>query len=315
MQGHVSDQRVNGGWVPSLIIAGAAAFWGLYWIPLRETEALGVPPLWSVALFNMPLVLVSGVVFLWFFRSNRHLLGQIILAGVLAGAGLALYGMGLMLTTVVRATLLFYLTPVWGTLIGIVVLGERPGLRRWFALTLGIAGLILTIGLTPDDLNLVFGAGEVVGLASGLVWAAAATVIRRSEGLPATGLAFFQFATAFIVTSVFAISMGEGFVTAEIIATALNWYLITGAICHVGNNLHHFRRHRSGVPRKIRPVDDDRSCCRRVFCRHPFARRSTFNMGVDWCGANHLSRHRRSHWIGGLASIRAETAHPPRLVP
>ncbi len=229
MHGPVSDQRVNGGWMPSLIIAGAAAFWGLYWIPLRETEALGVPPLWSVALFNMPLVFVSGVVFLWFYRSNRRLLGQIVLAGVLAGAGLALYGMGLMLTTVVRATLLFYLTPVWGTLIGIIVLGERPGLRRWFALTLGIGGLILTIGLTPDDLNLVFGAGEAVGLASGLVWAAAATVIRRSEGLPSTGLAFFQFATAFIVTSVFAISMGEGFVTAEIIATALNWYLIIGA--------------------------------------------------------------------------------------
>lgn len=234
MQGPTgSDQagvkQGGGGWLPSAIIAGCAAFWGLYWIPLRETEALGVPPVWSVALFNLPLIVCSFAVFLWFFRANQAVLGKVILAGVLAGTGLALYGMGLMLTTVVRATLLFYLTPVWGTLIGMAVLGERPGLRRWIALAFGIIGLILTIGLTPDDLTLVFGVGEAVGLISGLVWAMAATVMRGSGGLPASGTAFFQFLAAGIVTAFFAMAMGEGPPTAEMIDRAANWYLLIGA--------------------------------------------------------------------------------------
>ena len=229
MQGPAGSDQTQGGWLPSAIIAGCAAFWGLYWIPLRETEALGVPPIWSVALFNMPLIFCSFAVFLWCFRVNRAVMGKVVIAGVLAGAGLALYGMGLMLTTVVRATLLFYLTPVWGTLIGMAVLGERPGLRRWIALVCGIAGLVLTIGLTPADLNLVFGVGEAVGLASGLVWAMSATMMRGAGGLPSSGTAFFQFFTAGIVTAVFALSMGEGPLTADLIQRAVNWYLIIGA--------------------------------------------------------------------------------------
>lgn len=223
------DGQARGGWLPSAVIAGCAAFWGLYWIPLRETEALGVPPVWSVALFNIPLIFISAAIFAWFFGANRAVLGRVILAGMLAGAGLALYGMGLMLTTVVRATLLFYLTPVWGTLIGMAVLGERPGMRRWIALTFGIIGLALTIGLTPEDLNLVFGMGEAVGLISGFVWASAATVIRQSGGLPSSGVAFFQFATAGLVTVIFALWLGEGPLTAEMISLAANWYLIIGA--------------------------------------------------------------------------------------
>ena len=43
MQGTPGTDQTQGGWLPSAVIAGCAAFWGLYWIPLRETEALGVP--------------------------------------------------------------------------------------------------------------------------------------------------------------------------------------------------------------------------------------------------------------------------------
>ena len=285
MQGPAGSQQAQGGWLPSAVIAGCAAFWGLYWIPLRETEALGVPPIWSVALFNMPLIFISAAVFAWFFGANRAVLGKVILAGVLAGAGLALYGMGLMLTTVVRATLLFYLTPVWGTLIGMVLLGERPGLRRWLALAFGIAGLVLTIGLTPDDLNLVFGMGEAVGLTSGLVWAMAATVMRGAGGLPTSGTAFFQFLTAGIVTAVFALAMGEGALSAEMIGLAANWYLIIGAAIMLTTIFH-----RHGLTGAIRPVDDDRSRRRRFLSRDPDPGRGVVILGMGRRRNDHRRR-------------------------
>ena len=215
--------------LPSIGIAVCAAFWGLYWIPLRETEAMGVPPVWTVALFNLPLMAVCAVIFLARYKENQAVMGRVVLAGVLAGAGLALYGAGLMLTTVVRATLLFYLTPIWGTLIGLAFLGERPGIARWAALAVAAVGLALTIGLTPEDLSPVLGIGEVVGLAAGFVWAVAASIIRGSEGLPTSGLAFFQFVSAFIITAAIAIWLGEGIATPEMVLLALNEWMLIGA--------------------------------------------------------------------------------------
>ncbi|MEM7268382.1 MAG: DMT family transporter [Pseudomonadota bacterium] len=215
--------------MPSIVIALSAAVWGLYWIPLRYTEGLGVPPVWTVALFNVPLVLVGALMFVAQYKANRPLMARIVIAGTLAGAGLAFYGAGLMLTTVVRATLLFYLTPIWGTLIGLAILGERPGWARWTALTVALVGLALTLGLSPDDLSPNLGIGEVLGLIAGMVWAGAAAVIRSSGGLPTTGLAFVQFVAAFLITAGFALWLGEGMLTVEWAVQAANWWMLIGA--------------------------------------------------------------------------------------
>ena len=163
----------------SLILVIGASAWGVYWVPVRAIEATGIENGWAVVVFNAPALAVAMIA--PFFlgsvpaRANR----LIIIAGAMAGAGLAFYAMGLVLTTVVRATLLFYLTPVWSTVLAILFLRERPGLARWAALTLGIAGLGLTLGATPDDIASGFGVGEALGLISGVVWAIAAVIIRR----------------------------------------------------------------------------------------------------------------------------------------
>jgi drug/metabolite transporter (DMT)-like permease len=46
--------------------------------------------------------------------------GPTIFAAVMIGLAFSLYANGLVETTVVRATLLYYLTPVWSTLIGVL---------------------------------------------------------------------------------------------------------------------------------------------------------------------------------------------------
>ena len=45
-----------------------------------------------------------------------------------------------------RVLLLFSLTPVWGTLLGRVLLGERVTANRGMALALGLAGLDVILG-------------------------------------------------------------------------------------------------------------------------------------------------------------------------
>lgn len=212
----------------SLIIVIGASAWGVYWIPVREIEAAGVENGWAVVVFNAP-ALIAALIAPFFLgpvpvRASR----LIMIAGALAGAGLAFYAMGLVLTTVVRATLLFYLTPVWSTVLAIIVLGERPGLSRWLALALGLAGLMLTLGASPADIAAGFGPGETLGLIAGAVWAGAAVIIRRigeieppSRAIDAR-LVMHQFIWVIIFAAAGSVLLGDGAPSPAVAAAALS---------------------------------------------------------------------------------------------
>ena len=179
--------------LPSLVIAVSASIWGLYWVPLRLVGEAGAGPAMAVVLFNLPALAAVGTLALWRWRSLSERLGVAALAGLLAGSGLAAYALGLMLSGVVKATMLFYLTPVWSTVLAMIVLGERPGPGRWCALALSLAGLGLLLGLADEDIFASFGLGEACGLASGLFWAFSAVLMRREENAPLVSMVFFQY--------------------------------------------------------------------------------------------------------------------------
>ena len=85
---------------------------------------------WSVAYFNAcPLLVLVPALFIW--RRSLHVnFTPAVFAGVILGIGLALYATGLVATSVVRATLLFYLTPIWSTIIGMMGLSTNSLMSR-----------------------------------------------------------------------------------------------------------------------------------------------------------------------------------------
>lgn len=170
----------------------SAAVWGLYWIPLRYLDAEGVGGAWAVVLVNVPAAMLLAVLVAFRWQNYRTAVGSVLAIGFFTGAGLGLYALGLVYSSVVRATLLFYLTPVWATLIGIVWLGERATWRRWAAIIGGLAGLVLLVarggGAVP--LNI----GDLYALLSGVFWAVGAALIMRSGGVPVAGMGMVQFA-------------------------------------------------------------------------------------------------------------------------
>lgn len=181
---------------PSSNLASAAVFlsasiWGLYWIPLRFLEARGLEGAWSVAFLNMPAALFLALFVGLRWRSNRVHFYYAMLIGLFTGIGLALYACGLVYSSVVRATLLFYLTPVWATLIGIFWLDERAGWQRWAAMGIGMCGLLLLVsGGGSVPLNI----GDLYALLSGLFWASGAAMIKRYGSVPLAPMTMFQFA-------------------------------------------------------------------------------------------------------------------------
>ncbi|MGB1208852.1 MAG: DMT family transporter [Paracoccaceae bacterium] len=174
----------------SLIVVAAASVWGLYWWPLHQMEAQGLSGAWALVLINLPAGLLLGLWALVTVRAQWPHRRATLWIGLLTGAGMACYGMALSETSVIRATLLFYLTPIWATLIGRYALGEATPPNRWLAIAMGFVGLaVLVSGKHPIPFNV----GDILALLSGIFWAIGAAVIKRAGAIPLAGMTAIQF--------------------------------------------------------------------------------------------------------------------------
>ncbi len=186
--------------LPSLALVVGGALWGLFWIPIREIGALGFEGAWPGFLVYLTCTVIFVPIVLVGKNLVRSPLKHLMLCGLFTGAAFTLYAVSVLLTDVVRVLLLFYLTPVWSTLLGAVFLGERITVHRMLALICGIVGLAVILGAGlqfPWPRNL----GDWLALASGLSWTIGSMLLYR---MPQTGV--FEQMLAFVLGCV-AVSM------------------------------------------------------------------------------------------------------------
>lgn len=157
---------------PFLVTTGllvGAILSGLTWIPLHVIEHSGIVGLWVtltvIVVASLPLlpalVKARGL-------GRRDLIGLFWIAALI-GVDYAFYTASLTTTQVSRAILLFYMAPVWGTLLEVFALRQPLTLRRAGALLLGGAGLVAIFGVGLD-LQISFNLGDVLALLSGILW-------------------------------------------------------------------------------------------------------------------------------------------------
>ena len=176
----------------------AGAVWGLFWIPLRALEEAGINGLWiTVVYFLIPTICLIPVVILrWQHVKEGGISLQ--LTTMLSGGALLLYSTSIVYTDVVRAILLFYLTPIWATILARIFLGDLITPSRVIAMVLAILGMLTIFGLGarfPIPQNI----GDWLGIGSGFLWAVAMVRIRMSESHSAIELTagFFQWSLIF----------------------------------------------------------------------------------------------------------------------
>ena len=160
--------------------------WGLYWIPLKQLDAMGIPSSLGAALLSVPAAIALLLVIL---QRGFKLSGQSLAIGFATGAAVACYGGSLETTSVVKATLLFYLTPVWSTLLGRYWLGEPINWQRWLAIVVGLAGCGLLVA-SPGQGG--FNSGDAMALTAGVLWSVGACLIKLNPGLPLAVTTFTQ---------------------------------------------------------------------------------------------------------------------------
>ncbi len=105
-------------------------------------------------------------------KTRRY--GFLALRGILNATSMTLFFVALTLVPIAKVSALAATTPLFATLLAILLLGERMGLRRWIGLLVGFGGAIVILRPGYGEINI----GIVYSLVSATIWACAIIVIK-----------------------------------------------------------------------------------------------------------------------------------------
>lgn len=195
----------------SLSVLAVGALWGLYWLPLRQLEHVASAGPWATAAVTL-VALVGLTPVAWLRRERLRGAGvPALVSTALGGASFVLYSNGLLYGQVAVVILMFYLTPLWSTLIARLWLGWRVPWWRYGALVVGLGGIALVLRGSSGELPLPHRLGDWLGLASGVAWSIASTgMYLHSRTAPAeTNFVFCAGATVAALMLALIIGGGE----------------------------------------------------------------------------------------------------------
>ena len=208
-----------------LACAFSGLTWGLFWIPLRGLHDAGVVGAWATVTFYLVCVLALLPFLLWRWRRVRDGGLRLQVTAAIAGVSLVFYADAVVYTEVMRAMLLYYLTPVWGTIMARVWLGEPITRARWAAIAFGLAGMLVIFGIDegfPWPRNV----GDWMGLGGGFLWAVTAVRMRGDTRTGAIEYTTVYFAWGLAVALFIAFLPLAGLATApstEALTLELHW--------------------------------------------------------------------------------------------
>jgi len=188
-------------------VAFVGITWGCWWIFLRLIEARGISPGWTLATVYGAAGLILLPLFAWRWRHWRALVWSVIAVGVAYGLPLAFWSHAVIHGNVVRVTLLFYLTPVWGTLVAVTAFRERLTPLRLLAVIFGLMGAAAVLGL-EQEFPVPRTTQEWMALLAGALFALAAAASRRWPDVSGYDSSFVMFLCSAALGVVFAALFG-----------------------------------------------------------------------------------------------------------
>lgn len=134
-----------GTFLPVLVLLWAATFWGMVWYPLRLLEQAGLSGLWTTWII-FGTAAIQGVWLSWPHRRElREKPGLLLMIALTNGWVNTAFVLAILDGNVVRVLLLFYLSPLWSTLLAWLWLGERPSKTGITTLVLAMVGAMVML--------------------------------------------------------------------------------------------------------------------------------------------------------------------------
>lgn len=217
-----------------LAVAFGGIAWGLYWVPLRALESAGLPSFDAFAAFQLaplafalPTLLIRWTA-IW---KNRKILVPL---GAALSIPMCIYSAALLQTDILRAIVLFYLMPVWSTLLERLVLGVR--ISRVRALSIGLAAAAMAI-MFGEHTGLPWpqNTGDWLALAAGATWSAATILMHRLPAQRAIDLS----AVYFLVSGAATLALTRAMplqVPFSVVAAQL-WWLVPATLVIVASSV------------------------------------------------------------------------------
>ncbi len=170
----------------AVLAALAGAFlWGIVWLPLARLTGLGITGLWATflvfALIGGVGMIPAGIA----FRRGRcrlRLLPAFLLV-VFGGLTNLLFFIALTKTTVVRALMFFYLSPVWNLMGGRLSGKGRFTVRKILMVGVALAGTAILLGL-HRNLTPQWNSGDTCALLSGIAFAISVVGLQMNPTVP-----------------------------------------------------------------------------------------------------------------------------------
>tara|TARA_Y100000590_G_scaffold52409_1_gene54983 strand:+ start:1213 stop:2109 length:897 start_codon:yes stop_codon:yes gene_type:complete len=182
----------------SIALALSAGAWGIYWLPQRILENGGLTGGWGTIAQMVIGVLVLLPICLWRKVKGRTFGLELPITGLLIGGGFICYALSFLLTDVVRALILFYMSPVWTTIFEILFLKKKPGGERAITLSLALGGLWIVFS-KETIIPLPENAGDWIALAGGAIFAAGLIRLEiiKTDGVFPIIFSFFLYGALF----------------------------------------------------------------------------------------------------------------------
>jgi drug/metabolite transporter (DMT)-like permease len=185
----------------------SAGSWGIYWLPQRILEEGGLTGGWGTIAQMIIGVLILSPISIWRKFKGRSSGLELPLTGLLIGGGFICYALSFLLTDIVRALILFYMTPIWTTIFEILFLKKRPGIERVLTLLLALGGLWIvfskqTVFPLPEN------SGDWLALAGGAIFAGGLIRLEliKTDGVFPLIFSFFFYGAIFNIFAGFALT-------------------------------------------------------------------------------------------------------------
>lgn len=211
---------------PVLLTFVSALMWGLWWIPVRWIESMGLSGAQAGILCNLGAAIAIGG-YMIVARVHPRIGARTVMGAALIGMAFAAYSVAFTLSDVVRVILLFYLAPAWSKIIEWAFMGQRWRATSSLTLALSLCGAYLVIGgdISLSSINL----GDALALLSGVAWAVGAALVFTGPKSTTSALTLATVVWAMLLSLAFAWGMGEAMPTATSMP-ALGKSLAVGAI-------------------------------------------------------------------------------------
>ncbi len=211
---------------PVIMAFLAAALWGIWWIPIRYLETLGMDGAWGSVAMNVGAALFA-ILWVLITRSTFQIGLSGLLGAALVGVAVSTYSVAITMADVVRVILLFYLAPGWGKIIEWAFMGRGWHWTSTFTVAASLIGAWLVLG---GELSLSgIGAGDFLAVLSGMTWAGGAALIFTGDRASPSALTLVTCLSATLIGAGF-IVLGAGTVFS---GNATTWGSSIGALAGV----------------------------------------------------------------------------------